>query len=150
MGNVFMRKNDDVFSIASRFKQKLQFKKDYDFLVVDIHGEITSEKNAMGHFFDGKATAVVGTHTHIPTADCRILINGTAFQTDIGMCGDYDSVIGMDKKNSIKKFLKDDKAVKHFPALGEATLSGIIVDADINTGLATNVERFIFGGVLKN
>ena len=85
----------------------------------------------------------------MPTADCRILNNGTAFQTDLGMCGDYDSVIGMDKINSVMKFLNDKKAVKHFPAIGEATLSGIIVNANKETGLANKVERLIYGGVLK-
>ena len=149
MGNVFMKKNEDAFQIASRLQNKIQLKKNCDFLVVDFHGEITSEKNAIGHFYDGRATAVVGTHTHVPTADCRILNNGTAFQTDLGMCGDYDSVIGMDKINSVMKFLNDKKAVKHFPAIGEATLSGIIVNANKETGLANKVERLIYGGVLK-
>ena len=90
-------------------KNKYKLKEDYDFLVVDFHGEITSEKMAMGHFFDGKATLVVGTHTHVPTNDIRILINGTAYQTDAGMCGDYDSVIGMNKLNSLNRFLKKDQ-----------------------------------------
>ena len=85
---------------------------------------------AMGHYYDGKATAVVGTHTHVPTADTRILDNGTGYQTDHGMCGDYNSVIGMNKENSIMKFLKDDKAQRHFPAVGQSTLSGIIVEGD--------------------
>ena len=104
MGNVFMKKCDDVFKTAEVFKNKYKLKEDYDFLVVDFHGEITSEKMAMGYFFDGKATLVVGTHTHIPTNDVRILINGTAYQTDAGMCGDYDSVIGMNKENSLNRF----------------------------------------------
>ncbi len=120
-----------------------------DLLVVDFHGEITSEKNAIGHFFDGHATLVVGTHTHIPTNDARILNNGTGYQTDAGMCGDYDSVIGMDKENSLNRFLKKD-SVKHFPAVGEGTLSGVIVDCDINTGLAKNINSYIFGDKLKN
>ena len=96
--------------------KKNKLKKDYDFLIVDFHGEITSEKMAIGHFFDGKATLVVGTHTHVPTNDARILENGTAYQTDAGMCGDYDSVIGMNKNNSINRFLKK-ILLKHFPAL---------------------------------
>jgi len=149
MGNVFMKKCDDVFEISKIFTDKHKLKKDYDFLVVDFHGEITSEKNAIGHFFDGKASLVVGTHTHIPTNDARVLKNGTAYQTDAGMCGDYDSVIGMNKENSINRFLKE-KSVKHFPAVGEATLSGVIVDCDIETGLAKNIESYIFGGQLKN
>ena len=75
-------------------------------MIIDLHGEITSEKMALGHFFDGHATCVVGTHTHVPTSDTRVLEKGTAYQTDLGMCGDYNSVIGMDKNNSIMKFLK--------------------------------------------
>ena len=101
----------------------------------------------MGHFFDGKATMLVGTHTHVPTADSRILTNGTAYQTDIGMCGVYDSVIGMNKENSIKKFLKQKDSVHHFPAQGKATLSGLIVEADKKTGLAKKIERYIGGEV---
>ena len=148
MGNVYMRKTDDVFQTASKISKKLVLKKNVDFLVVDFHGEITSEKMAMGHFFDGFSTCVVGTHTHVPTADTRILEKGTAYQTDIGMCGDYDSVIGMNKQNSIKRFFKDKEAINHFPANGEGTLSGIIVEADIETGLAKKITRLIDGGSL--
>jgi len=150
MGNVFMRKSDDAFQEAKKIKEKMILKKNVDFLAVDFHGEITSEKMAMGHFFDGQATFVVGTHTHVPTADTRILDKGTAYQTDIGMCGDYNSVIGMNKDNSLKKFLKNREAVKHFPAHGEGTLSGIIVEANSETGLAKKVSRIIDGGSLAN
>ena len=149
MGNVFMKKCDDVFETSKKFINEYKLKEDYDFLIVDFHGEITSEKNAIGHYFDGKATLVVGTHTHIPTNDARILENGTAYQTDAGMCGDYDSVIGMNKENSLNRFMKKD-SVKHFPAKGDATLSGVIVDCDIKTGLANNIESYIFGGQLNN
>ena len=149
MGNVFMKKCEDVFEISKKFLKDYQLKKDYDLLIVDFHGEITSEKNAIGHYFDGKATIVIGTHTHIPTNDGRILKNGTAYQTDAGMCGDYNSVIGMNKENSINRFLKEN-SIKHFPATGDATLSGIIVDCDIETGLAVSIESYIFGGELKN
>ena len=148
MGNVFMRKTDDVFQTAKKISKKLILKKNIDFLIVDFHGEITSEKMAMGHFFDGLSTCVVGTHTHVPTADTRILEKGTAYQTDIGMCGDYNSVIGMNKENSVKKFLKDKNAIKHFPAEGEGTLSGMIVETDLETGLAKKVTRLIDGGCL--
>tara|TARA_Y100000996_G_C22495457_1_gene632105 strand:+ start:473 stop:1276 length:804 start_codon:yes stop_codon:yes gene_type:complete len=149
MGNVFMKKCDDVFDVSKNFMKKYQLKKDYDFLIVDFHGEITSEKNAIGHFFDGNATLVVGTHTHVPTNDARILNKGTGYQTDAGMCGDYDSVIGMNKENSLNRFLKE-KSTKHFTANGDATLCGVIVDCDIETGLAKNIETYIFGGQLKN
>ena len=149
MGNVFMKKCDDVFEVSKKFINDYKLKEDYDFLIVDFHGEITSEKNAIGHFFDGKATLVVGTHTHIPTNDARVLKNGTAYQTDAGMCGDYDSIIGMNKDNSLNRFMKKD-SVKHFPAKGDATLSGVIVDCDIKTGLAKKVKSYIFGGQLIN
>jgi len=148
MGNVFMRKTNDVFQTAKNISKKLILKKNVDFLVIDFHGEITSEKMAMGHFFDGLCTCVVGTHTHVPTADTRILEKGTAYQTDIGMCGDYNSVIGMNKENSVKRFLKDKSAINHFPAEGEGTLSGIIVETDLKTGLAKKVIRLIDGGSL--
>ena len=105
---------------------------------------------AMGYFFDGKATMVVGTHTHVPTSDHRILEKGTAYQTDIGMCGDYNSVIGMNRDNSLKKFFKDPSAKKHYPALGEATISGLMVEADDETGLSKKVEPIIVGGTLES
>ena len=149
MGNVFMKKCEDVFEVSQNFLNKNKLTRDFDLLVIDFHGEITSEKNAIGHFFDGKATLVIGTHTHIPTNDARILEYGTAYQTDAGMCGDYDSVIGMNKENSLNRFLKKD-SVKHFPAKGEATLSGVIVDCNIKNGLADKIQSFIFGGQLNN
>ena len=149
MGNVFMKKCEDVFETSKKFLEEFKLKKDYDFLIVDFHGEITSEKNAIGHFFDGKATLVIGTHTHIPTNDARVLKNGTAFQTDAGMCGDYDSVIGMNKYNSLNRFMKKD-SVKHFPAKGDATLSGVIVDCDLETGLASKIKSYIYGNLLDN
>tara|TARA_B110000263_G_scaffold242584_1_gene248238 strand:- start:166 stop:969 length:804 start_codon:yes stop_codon:yes gene_type:complete len=148
MGNIFMKKSKDVFISANEFLKKNKLKENYDFLVVDFHGEITSEKMAMGHFFDGKATLVVGTHTHVPTNDARILKNGTAYQTDAGMCGDYNSVIGMNKENSLNRFMKK-KSIKHFPAEGEASLCGVIVSCNPNNGLAENIETFIFGGELS-
>ena len=149
MGNVFMKKCENVFETAKKFKENYKLGEDYDLLIVDFHGEITSEKNAIGHYFDGKATLVVGTHTHIPTNDARVLDNGTAYQTDVGMCGDYNSVIGMNKENSISRFLKEN-STKHFTAKGEGTLSGVIVDCNIKTGLANHIESYIFGGQLKN
>ena len=149
MGNVFMKKCEDVFEASKKFINEHQLKEDYDFLIVDFHGEITSEKNAIGHYFDGKATLVIGTHTHIPTNDARILKNGTAYQTDAGMCGDYDSVIGMNKDNSLNRFMKKN-SVKHFPAKGDASLCGVIVDCDIKTGLAKKVKSYIFGGQLNS
>ena len=150
MGNIFMKKCEDVFEVAKKFMQTVKLKRDADFIIVDLHGEITSEKMAMGYLFDGKATMVVGTHTHVPTSDHRIMEKGTAYQTDIGMCGDYNSVIGMNRDNSLKRFLKDSSTKKHYPALGEATISGLMVQADDKTGLAKKIEPIIIGGVLEN
>ncbi len=149
MGNIFMKKCDDVFKIANKFLKKYSLKKDYDFLVLDFHAEISSEKMAMGHFFDGKATLVIGTHTHVPTNDTRILENGTAYQTDAGMSGNYDSVMGFNKDIYIKKFLRKNYK-KNFPVANNISLCGIIVEADKNTGLAKKIEKFIYGGKLRN
>ena len=149
MGNVFMKKCDDAFETAQKFILSYKLKIDFDFLVVDFHGEITSEKMAMGHFFDGKATFLVGTHTHVPTSDTIILKNGTAYQTDAGMCGDYNSVIGMNKDNSLNRFFKK-SSQKHYPATGEASLCGSIVECNVETGLASSINQFIHGGKLKN
>jgi metallophosphoesterase (TIGR00282 family) len=150
MGNVFMKKCEDVFEVSKKFLNENKLKEDYDILIVDFHGEITSEKNAIGHFFDGKATLVVGTHTHIPTNDARILTGGTGYLTDAGMCGDYDSVIGMNKENSLNRFLKKN-STKHFPAIGgDATLCGVIVECNIKTGLANNIQSYIYGNQFTN
>ena len=150
MGNIFMKKCEDVFESAKKITQTIKLKRDADFIIVDFHGEITSEKMAMGYFLDGQVTLFVGTHTHVPTSDHRIMEKGTAYQTDIGMCGDYNSVIGMNRDNSLKKFFKDSSAKKHYPALGEATLSGLMVKAHDNTGLAKEIEPIIIGGALES
>ena len=134
---------------GEKFLIKYKLKKNYDFLIIDFHGEITSEKMAIGHLFDGKSTLITGTHTHVPTNDARILKKGSAYITDSGMCGDYDSVIGMDKNNSINKFFKK-KSEKHFPSLGEGTLSGVVVDCCTETGLTKKIKSFLMGGVLQN
>jgi metallophosphoesterase (TIGR00282 family) len=149
MGNIFMKKCENVFEASEKFINQYKLKKDFDLLVVDFHGEITSEKNAIGHLFDGNASLVVGTHTHIPTNDARILTGGTGYQTDAGMCGDYNSVIGMNKEVSLSRFMKK-KSSKNSPAIGEATLCGVIIDCNIQTGLATNIQSYIFGAQLKN
>ncbi len=149
MGNIFMKKCDDAFKAADHFIKNVKLKKDADFIAVDMHGEITSEKMAMGYLFDGKATIVVGTHTHVPTSDHIIMDKGTAYQTDLGMCGDYKSVIGMNRDNSLKKFLKDPSAVRHYPAKGSATISGLFVKASDETGLALKIQPIILGGSLQ-
>jgi|TARA_B000000441_G_scaffold128084_1_gene108478 metallophosphoesterase (TIGR00282 family) len=147
MGNVFMKKCEDVFVKSQKFINAYKLKKNYDFLIVDFHGEITSEKMAIGHVFDGNATFVVGTHTHVPTNDGRVLDKGTAYLTDAGMCGDYNSVIGMNTENSINRFYKRESK-KHFPAEGEASLCGAIIEANPSNGLAKKITPFIFGGQL--
>ena len=112
-------------------------------ILIDMHGEATSEKNAFGHYVDGKVTAVLGTHTHIPTADAKILQNGTAYQTDVGMSGDYNSVIGMDKENPIHGFTKGFRSEGRFtPAKGEGNLCGVYVKSNDTNGLAEKIEDF--------
>jgi len=147
--NLFMRRSDNLFESVKNIMNNYMLKKNCDAIIIDIHGEAASEKQALANYLDGKVTAVIGTHTHVPTSDLRILPNGTAYQTDAGMCGDYDSVIGMDKNNSLNRFMRLN-SVKHFPAEGEATLSGVIVDCNIETGLANKIDSYIFGGQLDN
>ena len=120
---------------------------DVNCIILDIHAEATSEKMAMGQYLDGRVSMVIGSHSHIPTADTQVLPGGTAYQTDAGMCGDYDSVIGMNKTNSLNRFLKKD-SIKHFPAEGNTTLCGLIVECNTSNGLAEKVEPFIYGGEL--
>jgi len=150
MGNVFMDKCDNVFAQAKNFLNTYKLKKNFDFLIVDFHGEITSEKMALGHYFDGSATLVVGTHTHVPTQDGRILNKGTAYLTDAGMCGDYNSVMGFNKEIFLKKLLKQKNVEKNFPVEDNISLSGLIVEADEKNGLATKIYTLIYGGTLKN
>ena len=149
MGNIFMKKSKNVFKVAKKFIENNCLKLDYDFLVLDFHAETSAEKMSMGHFFDGRATLVVGTHTHVPTNDARVLENGTAYITDAGMSGNYNSVMGYDKNIFIKKFLKE-SAKKNFPSPDNISLCGVIVDADLSTGLAKNIKSFVYGGELKN
>jgi hypothetical protein len=120
-----------------------------DAAVVDIHAEATSEKMAMGHFCDGRASLVVGTHTHVPTADCQVLPNGTAYQTDAGACADYDSVIGNDKEEPLRRFTTRISQGRYTPASGPATVCGVFVETDPMTGLALRVEPIRVGGRLK-
>ena len=149
MGNEYMKKNtDSVFPFIENKMRQIKLKKDLDFLLVDIHAEITSEKQAMGYFLDGRATLVIGTHTHTPTLDFRILEHGTAYQTDAGMCGDYNSIIGMDSDVALKRFFTQERTERLTPASGEATITGVRVVGDINTGLAKEIEPIIIGGRL--
>jgi 2',3'-cyclic-nucleotide 2'-phosphodiesterase len=114
-----------------------------------MHAEASSEKMAMGHFCDGRASLVVGTHTHTPTADHQILPNGTAYMTDAGMCGDYDSVIGMNKEEPLQRFLRKLPVERMRPADGPATVCGVAVETDDKTGLATKISPIRIGGRLS-
>ncbi len=148
MGQVFMKMSlDNPFSCADKMLKPYNLGKNCDAIIVDFHGEATSEKAAMGHHLDGRVSFVVGTHTHIPTNDAHILVAGTAYQTDAGMCGDYDSVIGFEKSEPLKQFLYKRK-VRMQPSSGEATLCGTFVETDDSTGLATHVEALKIGGRL--
>ena len=149
MANLFMAENANAFTAADQIKASMKLGRDVDALVVDFHGEATSEKMAMGHYFDGAASLVVGTHTHIPTADCRVLDGGTAYQTDSGMCGDYNSVIGMDKGAATGRFTGVSGG-RLSVAGGAPSLCGVVVDVDAATGLATTITPFRRGGVLEN
>ena len=136
---------DDPFSVLHKRLSSEFLGKTSNFILVDMHGETTSEKNAFAHYFDGKVTAILGTHTHIPTADERILDNNTAYQTDVGMTGDYNSVIGYKKENPIHTFVKGFRTEGRFiPADGEAEICGSFIESDDNTGFATHIESFKF------
>jgi 2',3'-cyclic-nucleotide 2'-phosphodiesterase len=149
MGRIFMDPLDDPFAAVDRELSACPLKAAVDAIVVDIHGEATSEKQAMGHFCDGRASLVVGTHTHAPTADHRILPQGTAFISDVGMSGDYDSIIGMDKDEPLTRFLRKIPGARFEPALGEATLCALAVETDDATGLARRLGAVRLGGILE-
>jgi len=140
---------DDPFAAVDRELSACPLKAAADAIVVDIHGEATSEKQAMGHFCDGRASLVAGTHTHAPTADHRILPHGTAFISDVGMSGDYDSIIGMDKDEPLTRFLRKIPGARFEPALGEATLCALAVETDDATGLARRLGAVRLGGMLE-
>ncbi len=149
LGQVFMKRPfDDPFSALDDLLRRHPLSGPIAASVIDIHCEATSEKMGVGHFCDGRASVVVGTHTHVPTADVQILPGGTAFQSDAGMCGDYNSVIGMDKAEPLRRFITGMPKGRFEPALGDATLCGLLVQTDDQTGKATSVEMFRHGGRL--
>jgi calcineurin-like phosphoesterase len=148
MGRVFMDALDDPFRAVEAELAACPLGEAADAILVDMHAEATSEKMAMGHFCDGRASLVAGSHAHVPTADAQILPNGTAYQTDAGACADYDSVIGMDKFEPVQRFLKKMASSRYSPANGPATLCGVFVETN-GTGLATRVEPLRVGGRLK-
>ena len=134
---------DDPFNAIKQFLLSERLGSTCDAILIDMHGETTSEKNAFGHFVDGKVSAVLGTHTHVPTSDARILDNGTAYQTDAGMTGDYNSVIGMEKDNPIHLFTKGYRLEGRFvSASGEGKLCGSFIETDDKSGLALKIEAF--------
>jgi calcineurin-like phosphoesterase len=149
MGRIFMDPLDDPFAAVEAELAACALTSGADAIIVDIHCEATSEKQSMGYFLDGKASLVVGTHTHVPTADHQILPNGTAYITDVGMTGDYDSVIGMVKDEPLNRFLRRIPSTRLEPANGPATLCGIAVETDDRTGLATRVGAVRLGGRLE-
>ena len=140
---------DDPFAAMDHELAGAVLGKDIDAIIVDFHAEATSEKNAMGHHLDGRASLVVGTHTHIPTADDQILPGGTGYITDLGMCGDYDSVIGMEKSEPLRRFTTKMAGGRFSPAAGEATICGVIIETDPKTGLASTIDPIRLGGRLR-
>jgi hypothetical protein len=148
MARLFMDPLDDPFAAVDRLLADIALPRDVDAVILDFHGEASSEKMAMGHYLDGRVTLVVGTHTHVPSADLQILPGGTAYQTDAGMCGDFDSVIGMKKDAAIHRFIRKMPGERLSPAEGPATLCGLVVETDDRTGLAVRVEPLRLGGRL--
>ena len=149
MGRIFMEPLDDPFTAIDRELAACPLKSGADAIIIDMHCEATSEKQSMGYLCDGRASLVIGTHTHAPTADHRILPGGTAFMSDVGMTGDYQSVIGMDKDEPLGRFLRRIPTSKFEAANGPATLSALAVETDDATGLATRVGPVRLGGVLE-
>jgi metallophosphoesterase (TIGR00282 family) len=149
LGRVHMESLDDPFSAVDRELDSCPLGEAADAIIVDIHAEATSEKMAMGHFCDGRASLVVGTHTHVPTADGQILNGGTAYQTDAGACADYDSVIGNQKEEPLRRFTTRIAQGRYKPAEGAATICGVYLETDDATGLARRVEPIRVGGRLS-
>ena len=148
--NLFMQKANNAFSEVKKILEKIKLKISCDAIFIDLHGEVASEKQAFANMLDGKVTAVMGTHTHVPTSDLRVLPNGTAFQTDTGMCGDYDSVIGGEKKSWIEKFQSKNNFKKINCSIKNVTLCGAIIKVNEYNGLSTLAEQIIIGKTLDN
>ncbi len=149
MGRVFMTELDCPFRAIDNEVTACALKSGADAIFIDFHAEATSEKQALGHFLDGRVSVVVGTHTHSPTSDDRVLPGGTAYMSDAGMCGDYHSVLGMDIDEPVNRFLTRIPRGRFEPSLGAATVSGLAVEIDDKTGLAVNCGALRLGGVLK-
>ena len=149
LGRLFMEPVDDPFALIEREIEACPLRQEADAIVLDFHCEATSEKQGTGHLFDGRMSLVVGTHTHIPTADHQILPGGTAYMTDAGMTGDYDSVIGMQKEEPLRRFTTGISSARFEPATGIATMCGVAVETDDATGLAVKVSPVRIGGRLE-
>ncbi|HET6971622.1 MAG TPA: TIGR00282 family metallophosphoesterase [Phenylobacterium sp.] len=149
LGRVFMDALDDPFAAVDKELEACPLGAVADVIVVDMHAEATSEKMAMGHFCDGRASLVVGTHSHVPTADAQVLPGGTAYQTDAGACADYDSVIGNQKEEPLRRFTTRIAGGRYKPAEGPATVCGVYVETDPATGLARRIEPIRIGGRLS-
>ena len=149
MGRVFMADLDDPFRAVEKELEACGLKSSADAILIDFHAEATSEKEAMGFFVDGRASAVIGTHTHVPTADEQVLPRGTAYISDVGMCGDFNSVLGMDKEEPLTRFLTKIPGGRFAPALGEATLCGVAIDINDATGLVRAIAPLRIGGRLS-
>lgn len=149
MGRLFMDPLDDPFRLTLELLSRYRLGVTIQAAVVDVHAEASSEKWSLGHVLDGKVSLVIGTHTHTPTADHRILPGGTAFQSDAGMCGDYDSVIGMQKEAALARFIRKMPGERLQPAEGEATVCGLMVETDDLTGLTRKVAPLRQGGLLS-
>ncbi len=149
MGRLFMEPNDDPFRSTAELLGRYRLGATVHAIVADLHGEATSEKMAYGHSFDGRVSLVIGTHTHCPTADHQVLPGGTAYQSDAGMCGDYDSVIGMDKGVAAARFWRRVPGERLSPGAGEATICGVFVETSDATGLALRIEPVRVGGRLS-
>jgi hypothetical protein len=149
LGRIFMDPLDDPFAALEREIAACPLKTAADAIIVDMHAEASSEKQAMGFFLDGKVSLVVGTHTHVPTADHQVLGGGSAFMTDVGMTGDYDSCIGMAKEEPLSRFLRRIPGSKFEPAMGPATLCALALETDDATGLARRVAPVRLGGRLE-
>ncbi|PIE16680.1 MAG: metallophosphoesterase [Rhodobacterales bacterium] len=150
LGQVFMKRPfDDPFSAVDAVLKKYPLGGLVQAILLDVHCEATSEKMGMGHWCDGRASVVVGTHTHVPTGDAQILPKGTAFQSDAGMCGDYNSVIGMDKEEPMRRFVTGMVKGRYSPAMGDVTLCGLFVETDDKIGKAVDVQMVRIGGRLQ-
>lgn len=149
MGRIFMEALDDPFAAIERELEACKLREQADAIIIDFHAEATSEKQSIGYVVDGRASLLLGTHTHAPTSDYRILPSGTAYISDIGMCGDYESVLGMNRDEPVRRFQTKIPSGRFEPATGPATVCGIAVETDDATGLAVKIAPVRIGGVLE-